>query len=166
MRRKSKLSNSPKPKGRGSSPPKKRKPRATGSRSALWTRPDGSNIYSKKVLYEYAKQLWSITVRKRSKYRCEWCGDMATEAHHQIAKGNCQYLALELRNGVALCSRCHWEFHNTNPGKGVGIYAKQRASDHAFCQDVYGKLRKGELVHKQSVAWLTENIRRLEDGKH
>lgn len=91
---------------------------------------------------------------------------MATEAHHQIAKGNCQYLALELRNGVALCARCHWEFHNTNPGKGVGIYAKQRASDHTFCQDVYSKLRKGEIVHKQSVDWLTENIRGLENGSN
>lgn len=165
MPKRSKLSRKTPLKARGGNPSKKRKPRATGSRSALWTKPDGTKIHSKKVLYEYAKGLWSIIVRTRAKHRCEWCGDKATEAHHQIAKGKCPGLALELRNGVALCSKCHWEFHQCNPGKGVGIYAKLRASDHKYCQDVYGKLRTGEIIHKQTVSWLTDNIKELEVTK-
>lgn len=100
-------------------------------------------------------------VRKRAKFRCEWCGEPATQAHHQIAKGRYRILALDLRNGVALCAKCHMEFHNGNSAPGWEKYRKNRKSDHDYCQKVYRE------PFKFSADWVVENIKKLEvkDGK-
>lgn len=122
----------------------------------------GRKIRSKKALYEYAKEIWATAIKRNALWRCEWCGEQAREAHHQIAKGKCIALSLDLRNGVALCSACHWEFHRANPGLGSARYASERYDDFLYCQQVYRDLRHGDRVFRKTTEWILENIRLLE----
>jgi len=59
---------------------------------------------------------WSILVKHRDNYTCQWCGAVNAifNAHHIVPKGVLHnklagYIALE--NGVTLCKGCHFRAH-------------------------------------------------------
>ena len=61
---------------------------------------------TKKRLREIADRLWSLTIRDDWGYCCAVCKRTPVEAHHLIPR---QWYATryDLRNGIALCCRCH-----------------------------------------------------------
>lgn len=64
-------------------------------------RMDDRNFYRSVAWREVRRQRLAATPR------CADCGELATEAHHRIARKQRPDLALSLGNLVALCKRCH-----------------------------------------------------------
>ena len=64
-----------------------------------------------KTLKNKLHTLWSLAVRKRDDYTCQWCGrqDKRNHAHHIVSKGSgCgNFATYDIRNGICLCYRCH-----------------------------------------------------------
>lgn len=52
-------------------------------------------------------KVWRQEVLRRNKYECEFCGDTATEAHHERPKKLEPFFALDPDNGIACCEKCH-----------------------------------------------------------
>lgn len=63
-------------------------------------------IPAKGRLREMADSLWSCAVREDWNHLCAVCGGGTCDAHHLIPR---QFYATryDLRNGIALCRRCH-----------------------------------------------------------
>ena len=53
---------------------------------------------------------WSKEVLKRANNFCEYCGGLATEAHHIQPKKLEPFLALDPENGIACCESCHYKY--------------------------------------------------------
>jgi hypothetical protein len=53
---------------------------------------------------------WSKEVLKRADYVCEYCGEMATDAHHILPKKLEPFYALDPDNGLACCKSCHYKY--------------------------------------------------------
>ena len=68
------------------------------------------NLISPKNLSE-----WSRMVRDRDGVCCECGTEKSLNAHHQRSKSRFPELALDLNNGITLCSNCHDEHHKANP---------------------------------------------------
>lgn len=74
----------------------------------------GNILNMKSIDFSYALMNWSLSIKKRDKC-CKICG--STEnliAHHILYKNQHPELSLDLYNGVALCSQCHYDYHNLN----------------------------------------------------
>jgi len=55
-------------------------------------------------------KVWSLLVRHRDGYRCQWCGKVHknNHAHHIVARSICSIPGhFDVRNGMTLCYRCH-----------------------------------------------------------
>lgn len=63
---------------------------------------------------EYGLSTWSKEVLKRSNYKCEYCGEKATEAHHIHPKKLEPIYTLDPDNGVACCKKCHIKYCHQN----------------------------------------------------
>jgi hypothetical protein len=57
---------------------------------------------------------WSVEVRQRANFKCEICGNPATESHHIIPKIVNAFSALDPDNGISVCKACHHEFLHTD----------------------------------------------------
>ena len=64
------------------------------------------HVPEKKRLRVIADQLWSRAVRDDWSNKCAVCGHWRCEAHHLIPRGH-EATRYDLRNGIALCARCH-----------------------------------------------------------
>lgn len=54
--------------------------------------------------------LWSLYVRSRDGYKCQWCGkyDKKNHAHHIVARSISNTMAqFDVNNGMTLCYKCH-----------------------------------------------------------
>ena len=53
---------------------------------------------------------WSLAVRERANFKCEWCGrtkeEIKLNSHHIITK-KFEALKFSLDNGLCLCPKCH-----------------------------------------------------------
>lgn len=69
---------------------------------------------NKSIWYTNAElRIWREEVLKRADYKCEYCGEKATIAHHSKPKKLEPFLALDPEYGVACCEKCHYKYgHN------------------------------------------------------
>jgi hypothetical protein len=80
-------------------------------------------------------ELWSLRVKERDGFICQWCPSTQTlNSHHIIAKGvgglACRY---ELENGMTLCFHCHQHRLPTDPDAYIAFrdsWLKQRGLDY------------------------------------
>lgn len=63
------------------------------------------SVYSSEEL-----SIWSKEVLNRANFKCEICGDTATDAHHIEPKKLQPMLSLDPDNGLALCKSCHYKY--------------------------------------------------------
>lgn len=69
------------------------------------------------IEYDYARQVWSKTIKKLDNNMCKLCDSRENlNAHHIMPKALFPELSLDLDNGVTLCNKCHSDVH------GFGIY--------------------------------------------
>lgn len=73
----------------------------------------------RRLLYETGEyQAFLIEVRVRANYMCEeGCGKKGREVHHVIPVYKDPSLAVDVKNGKFLCSRCHKKQHRKPPKK-------------------------------------------------
>lgn len=67
-------------------------------------------IGSNKKYTSYELRIWRHEVLKRENYICEYCGAVATDAHHERPKKLEPHFALDPDNGVACCEKCHYKY--------------------------------------------------------
>jgi hypothetical protein len=65
-----------------------------------------SKVPAKGRLREMADSLWSLAIRADWNHQCAVCGAGKSESHHLVPRQH-QATRYELRNGIALCARCH-----------------------------------------------------------
>lgn len=69
----------------------------------------------RQMINEYRKSpagQWSLSVRKRDEHQCQHCGSRKMlHAHHIKPRSLYPELALEITNGITLCSLCHAQEH-------------------------------------------------------
>lgn len=69
---------------------------------------------------------------KRDKGRCVFCGKQASEHHHEPGGPD---RSDEIHRGVALCSECHWDRHNSERGIEIKKYIREYL--HRLYGDLY-----------------------------
>lgn len=100
-------------------------PDKVNARNRNWRRknPEKYLEYQKKSLMKLAKELsmtytnyrralqaWSLAVKTRDNFTCQWCGSKYDhEAHHILWKSLFPFESLEVSNGITLCESCHDE---------------------------------------------------------
>lgn len=55
-------------------------------------------------------RIWREEVLRREDYKCEYCGKIATDAHHEKPKKLEPLFALDPDNGIACCENCHYKY--------------------------------------------------------
>jgi len=55
-------------------------------------------------------QIWRAEVLKRVNYKCEYCGEQATDAHHERPKKLEPFFSLDPDYGIACCKECHYKY--------------------------------------------------------
>lgn len=61
--------------------------------------------------FDYVElRVWRAEVLMRECYKCEYCGEVATDAHHERPKKLEPSLALDPDNGIACCKKCHYKY--------------------------------------------------------
>tara|TARA_R110002096_G_scaffold45983_1_gene122906 strand:- start:20 stop:631 length:612 start_codon:yes stop_codon:yes gene_type:complete len=107
----------------------------TGVKRKPWTPEHKANraiskaVYDKRLTDSYVelygvkakiRQLpmrkWGKQIKERDDYQCQCCGKEKTgpnsmHAHHIIPRGYFQEYAIDLSNGITLCSSCHRSLH-------------------------------------------------------
>ena len=63
-----------------------------------------------KQFTEAELRIWREEVLKRANYKCEYCGEKATIAHHIQSKKLKPFFALDPENGLACCEKCHYKY--------------------------------------------------------
>lgn len=112
-------------------------------------------------------KLWSLAVRARVDFTCEYCGikkgelnennkPVKIDAHHLMNRDvrDCP-LKFDIRNGIALCPTCHkWSPNNafhSNPIKTVAWLIENNDSRYQFVLENYDKqidLQSRDILEK------------------
>jgi hypothetical protein len=103
---------------------------------------------------------WATKVIQRDLYKCMRCGvsgeDATLQAHHIFpfelfpAKRN------EISNGITLCSKCHWEVHDTLEEKYIHTTNEQKVQRLAKRKKaviVIGEVVEGKVFGRDSRKW-------------
>jgi len=70
--------------------------------------PKGHESFFEYTRNEY--EVWRKEVLKNANYKCEYCGEEATDAHHIKPKKLEPFFALGPDYGVACCKKCHYKY--------------------------------------------------------
>jgi len=70
--------------------------------------------------------IWRQEVLKRANYKCEYCGEKATIAHHIRPQKLEPFFSFDPDNGIACCSKCHYRYgHKTGTECSTGNLASR-----------------------------------------
>lgn len=97
-------------------------------------------------LRDIADRLWSAAVRHDWADKCAICGARKCEAHHLVPRQH-QAMRYDLRNGIALCAKCH-----------------QFDRDFSPHQNAAGFMEWLDLAWPVRAEWLRENCRPTFNG--
>lgn len=86
----------------------------------------GQHKYSKgqKSSFEvtnYEHLVWRQKVMENANYKCEYCGEKATDAHHIRPKQLEPFFALDPDYGIACCEGCHYKYGHKDECSSVNI---------------------------------------------
>ena len=71
-------------------------------------------------------KIWRQTVLELDDYICQYCGELATHAHHEKPVKTHPHLALDPDNGVSCCEKCHYKYgHKTGTECSTGSLANK-----------------------------------------
>lgn len=68
------------------------------------------NFKNNKNYSTYELSIWANEVLKRANYKCEYCGEKATDAHHIKPQKLEPFFALDPDYGIACCEKCHYKY--------------------------------------------------------
>lgn len=110
-------------------------------------RKTANGIPAKGRLKEMADRLWSLAVRADWNSKCAVCGHGKTEAHHLIPRQH-NKTRHDLRNGIALCSRCHKFDRDISPHQNAAGWLLWLEEHHPLMAEWYEDNCRPELVGK------------------
>lgn len=103
---------------------------------------------------------WANKVIQRDLYKCMRCGvsgDVATlQAHHIFPFELFPSKRDDIENGITLCSKCHWEVHDTLDEKYIHTTEEQKAKRLSKPKKnviVTGEVMEGKVFGKDSRKW-------------
>lgn len=103
---------------------------------------------------------WASKVLQRDLYKCVRCnisGEIATlQAHHIFPFELFPDKRNEIENGITLCSKCHWEVHDTLDEKYIHTTAEQKVKRLSKPKKeliVLGEVVEGKVFGKDSRKW-------------
>jgi hypothetical protein len=103
---------------------------------------------------------WATKVVQRDLYKCMRCevsGEVATlQAHHIFPFELFPSKRNEIGNGITLCSKCHWEVHDTLEEKYIHTTDEQKVKRLTRTKKsviVLGEVVEGKVFGKDSRKW-------------
>ena len=103
---------------------------------------------------------WATKVIQRDLYKCMRCGvsgeDSTLQAHHVFPFELFPSKRDEISNGITLCSKCHWEVHDTLEEKYIYTTSEQKVKRLAKQKKpviVVGEVVEGKVFGKDSRKW-------------
>lgn len=86
----------------------------TGSNSPSWQ--GGKTSINKSIRNSTEYLAWRLYIYRRDNYLCALCNQAGGQlnAHHIQKFGNNKDLAIDKKNGITLCERCHRDYVNWN----------------------------------------------------
>ena len=78
---------------------------------------------SKSYYTTHELRIWREEVLKRADYKCEYCGEEATIAHHNKPKKLEPFFALDPDYGTACCEWCHYKYGHRDDQCTTGYLA-------------------------------------------
>lgn len=103
---------------------------------------------------------WATKVIQRDLYKCMRCnvsGEVATlQAHHIFPFELFPDKRNEIENGITLCSKCHWEVHDTLEEKYIYTTVEQKVKRQSKPKKdliVLGEVVEGKVFGKDSRKW-------------
>lgn len=118
----------------------------------------GENARRKNRTSQHSR--WATKVIQRDLYKCMRCnvsGEVATlQAHHIFPFELFPKKRNEIENGITLCSKCHWEVHDTLDEKYIHTTDEQRIKRLSKPKKnliVVGKLIENKVFGKDSRKW-------------
>lgn len=112
-------------------------------------------LNNKQILEKELTQLWKEKCVETYEPYCESCGQPATVFHHFIPKGRCLAMKFDIKNGVALCQRCHYLIHFGHKPTEIAdiVNAIRESRGKEWCDYIKGRER--ETISK-TIGWLNE----------
>ena len=95
-----------------------------------------ANIPAKGVLRDMADKLWSVSVRSDWMSACAVCGGGPCDAHHLVPRAN-EATRYNLRNGIALCRRCHQFCPKVSPHQNAAGWMRWLLEKHPLRAEWY-----------------------------
>lgn len=91
---------------------------------SIYNVPIGQIISANKFHYTaHELKIWREEVLKRADYKCEYCGEKATIAHHSKPKKLEPFFALDPYYGFACCEGCHYKYGHSDTSCNTGYLA-------------------------------------------
>jgi hypothetical protein len=98
---------------------------------------------------------WATRVLQRDGYRCMRCGvsgETATlQAHHKFPFELFPDKRDDVNNGTTLCSRCHWDVHDTLDPNFIHGVERKKSNKKSLLVD--GSVNEGKVFGKDSRKW-------------
>jgi len=105
-----------------------------------------------------ADRLWSKLILTLHP-KCEYCGQPSADPHHFIPKSLSSALRYSIANGVGLCRKHHFIWHNQEDADIHATIVLQRGAE--WIEKIRG-LRNVQV--KTNLAFYTEHIKMLEQA--
>ena len=120
------------------------------------------DVPAKGRLREMADALWSYAVREDWAWKCAVCGSATVEAHHLVPRQHeaTRYL---LRNGIALCARCHQFDPDVSPHQNAAGWLSWLVINHKELYGWYRENERPEFSGTKNPAYYCEQIKRLRE---
>lgn len=104
--------------------------------------------FSKSSARKKLHTLWSLAVRTRDEWTCQWCGkqDRKNHAHHIVSRALCGTNgSFEVENGMTLCLREHLFRLKADPDAYIAFrdtWLKKQGLDYHELRDKYRPIVK------------------------
>jgi hypothetical protein len=90
----------------------------------IWPKDHKLRKVNKSIWYTDTElKIWREEVLKRADYKCEYCDEEATVAHHTRPKKLEPFSALDPDHGLACCKKCHYKYGHGDSDCSTGHLA-------------------------------------------
>jgi len=104
---------------------------------------------------KYLHAVWSVAVRTRDHYTCQYCGleSKMTQAHHifSATNGSTRY---DLDNGITLCWRCHFFIAHNDGHNDLYWFIEHEWMGEKRFEALHDKAKHGDHIVKFTDAYL------------
>ena len=120
-------------------------------------------LNKKQILEKELNDLWKAKCLETYEHFCEYCGQPLSTFHHFIPKSRSTLLRYDIKNGIALCQKCHYKIHFSSKPSEVYEIVKAIRESRGKEWVKYIEERERETISK-TIKWLEEQKEKLTCG--